>query len=261
MAGLFDFTHAIVRSPGRSSVHGLRDGGGGDPDFDALLGEYRAYVAALTEAGVVVELLPADEDYADSVFVEDVALVFGGAAILLKPGAPSRRGEVALIAPVLERYFGTVLALEEGHVDGGDVLVTPHAVVIGLSHRTDRQGAEALGLLLERLGKRPVIATTPAGVLHFKTGCGMIDEETVLAAPAMARSPAFEGLRVVRTPAGEDGAANVLRIGDRVLIGAGFPRSRDLVEGLGIATVSLSTSEIAKVDAGLSCMSLRWRAP
>lgn len=261
MAGLFDFTHAIVRSPGHSSVHGLRDGAGADPDFDALLGEHCAYVSALTDAGVAVDLLPAEEACPDSVFVEDTALVFGEAAVLLKPGAPSRRGEAALIAPVLERHFETVLALEEGHVDGGDVLMTPHAVIIGLSHRTDRQGAEALGLLLERLGKRPVIETTPAGVLHFKTGCGMIDEETILVSPAMAGSPAFAGLRVVRTPAGEDGAANILRIGDRVLIGAGFPRSRDLVESLGIATVSLPTSEIAKVDAGLSCMSLRWRAP
>ena len=88
----------------------------------------------------------------------------------------------------------------------------------------------------------------------------MIDEETVLVAPAMADCPAFAGLRILVTPAGEEGAANVLRVRDRLLIGARWPRSRDLIERLGVETIPLAVSEIAKVDAGLSCMSLRWRA-
>lgn len=260
VAGLFDFTHAIARAPGRSVVHGLRDGAGADPDFETLAGEHRAYVSALQGAGVKVDLLPAEEDFPDSIFVEDAALVFGAGAILLRPGADSRAGEAALIAPVLNRHFDTVLVLEEGHVDGGDVLLTPHGVVIGLSHRTDRAGAEALGKLLVRLGQKPLIASTPAGILHFKTGCGMIDEQTILVAPAMADCPAFAGLRVLVTPAGEEGAANVLRVRDRLFIGAQWPRSRDLIEKLGIETLPLAVSEIAKVDAGLSCMSLRWCA-
>lgn len=260
MAGLFDFTHAIARAPGRSVVHGLRDGAGADPDFEALTGEHRAYVSALQAAGIEVELLPAEEDFPDSIFVEDAALVFGAGAILLKPGAESRAGEAALITPVLKRRFDTVLALEEGHVDGGDVLVTPHGVVVGLSHRTDKAGAEALGMHLVRLGQKPLIASTPTGILHFKTGCGMIDEETVLVAPAMADCPAFAGLRILVTPAGEEGAANVLRVRDRLFIGAQWPRSRDLIERLGVETSPLAVSEIGKVDAGLSCMSLRWRA-
>lgn len=260
MSRLFDFTHAVVRSPGRSVVHGLRDGAGADPDFEALAGEHRAYVSVLQAAGIAVELLPAEEGFPDSIFVEDAALVFGEGAILLKPGAESRAGEAALIAPVLKRHFDTVLALEEGHVDGGDVLVTPDGVVIGLSHRTDGAGAEALGKLLVRLGQKPLIANTPPDILHFKTGCGMLDEETMLVAPAMADCPAFAGLRVLVTPAGEEGAANVLRIRDRLFIGEQWPRSREIIERLGIETVPLAVSEIAKVDAGLSCMSLRWRA-
>lgn len=260
MAGLFDFTHAIARVPGRSVVHGLRDGAGADPDFEALTGEHLAYVSALQNAGVKVELLPAEEDFPDSVFVEDAALVFGAGAILLRPGARSRAAEAELIAPVLKRRFDTVLVLGEGHADGGDVLVTPHGVVIGLSHRTDKAGAEALGKLLLQLGRKPLIASTPAGILHFKTGCGMIDEETVLVAPAMVDCLAFSGLRVLVTPAGEEGAANVLRVGDRLFMGAHWPRSREMVERLGVKTFALAVSEIAKVDAGLSCMSLRWRA-
>ena len=260
MTALFDFTHAIARVPGRSVIGGLRDGDGADPDYDILLGEHQTYVDALRAAGVAVELLPAEEGYPDSIFVEDAALVFGTGAILLKPGAKSRAGEATLIAPVLQRHFPAVLSLDAGHVDGGDVLVTPGGVVIGLSHRTDRSGAEALGGLLAKLGKRAIIADTPTGILHFKTGCGMIDEETVFVAPAMADCPAFAGLRVVVTPAGEAGAANVLRVRDRLFIGAHWPRSRDLIDALGISTVGLPVSEIGKIDAGLSCMSLRWKA-
>lgn len=256
---LFDFTHAIVRTPGLSVARGLRDADGPDPDFGRVLIEHATYVDALRDAGVEVDLLPAEEGYPDSIFVEDTALVFSEGAILLKPGAASRAGEAALIAPVLERHFETVLTLESGHVDGGDVLVTPGAVVIGLSHRTDLAGAEALSGLLAKLGKRALIAETPKGVLHFKTGCSLIDEETVFALPAMAGSPAFEGLRIVVTPEGEDGAANLLRVCDQIFIGDHWPLSIDAIAAMGHEILPLPVSEIAKIDAGLSCMSLRWQ--
>lgn len=260
MAGLFGFTHAIVRTPGRSVVSGLRDGEGEDPDFGRVLVEHEAYVAALSLAEVEADVLPPEEDYPDSVFVEDTALVFAEGAILLKPGAESRAGEASLMTPVLKQHFATVLLLTEGHVDGGDVLVIPGGVVIGLSNRTDRAGAKALGALLAALGKRAVIAETPPGILHFKTECGMIDDETVFVAPPLADCPAFAGLRVLVTPHGEAGAANVLRVRDRLFIGDQWPRSRDLIEALGVRTVGLPVAEIAKIDAGLSCMSLRWSA-
>lgn len=259
MSGLFDFTYAIARVPGASVVSGLRDGDRPDPDFGRVLIEHAAYVDALRETGVEVELLPSAEEFPDSIFVEDAALVFGNGAILLRPGAESRAGEAALIAPVLERHFDTVLALDEGHVDGGDVLVTPGAVVIGLSHRTDRIGAEALSKLLATLGRRGIVAETPNGVLHFKTGCSLIDEETVFAQPAMKDCPAFEGLRVVVTPEGEEAASNLLRVRDRLFIGEQWERSAELIEAMDIETVPLAVSEIAKIDAGLSCMSLRWK--
>jgi len=258
--GFFDFTHAIARLPGRSAVHGLRHGSGADPDFETLASEHHVYVEALQAAGIPVDLLLPEEGFPDSVFVEDAALVFGEGAILLRPGAPSRAGEAALLLPVLERHFDLVLTLSEGHADGGDILATPDAVIIGLSHRTDRKGAESLAVLLSRLGKKAVIEQTPASILHFKTGCGMIDEETVLAVPEMAGCGAFNSLRVLVTPEGEEGAANILRVGSRVLIGDHWPKTRDMIERLGIETVALPVTEIAKLDAGLSCMSLRWRA-
>ena len=260
MTGFFDFTHAIVRKPGHSVISGLRDGDGPDPDYERLNIEHDNYVAALRHAGVSVDVLEAAEAYPDSVFVEDAALVFCEGAILLRPGAPSRAEEAALLLPALQRHFDAVLTQKEGRADGGDILATPDAVIIGLSHRTDRKGAESLAVLLSRFGKRAVIEQTPAKILHFKTGCGMIDEETVLAVPEMAGCGAFNSLRVLVTPEGEEGAANILRVGSKVLIGQHWAKTRDMIERLGIETVALPVTEIAKLDAGLSCMSLRWRA-
>jgi dimethylargininase len=258
---MFDYTHAIVRTPGRSVVSGLRDGEGDDPDYTALLAEHDAYIAALRGLGLAVEALPIAEDYPDSIFVEDPALVFSEGAIVLNLAAPSRAGEAASIAPVLESHFEQVLHMQgSGHADGGDVLVLPDRVLIGLSGRTNRAGAEELVRLLAQLGKKGEIAETPPGVLHFKTGCSLIDEETVFALPQMADASVFAGMRVIPVPQGEEKAANKLRIRDAALIGAHFPRSREIIEGLGVRTIPLNVSEIAKIDAGLSCMSLRWRA-
>lgn len=257
---MFDYTHAIVRTPGASVVSGLRAGNGPDPDYAALLAEHDAYVAALRGLGLDVEVLPPAAQYPDAIFVEDPALVFSEGAIVLNMAAPSRAGEAELIAPVLEGSFERVLRMKgPGHGDGGDVLVLPDRVLIGLSGRTDRAGAEELIRLLAELGKRGEIAETPPSVLHFKTGCSLIDEETVFAVPAMADSPSFAGLRVVPVPTGEEKAANKLRIRDAALIGAHFPKSRAIIEAHGLRTISLPVEQIGRIDAGLSCMSLRWK--
>lgn len=257
---MFDFTHAIVRKPGASVVSGLRDGGGPDPDYAALLLEHATYVDTLRGLGLEVEELDEADDFPDSVFVEDPALVFTEGAIVLNMAAKSRAGETRLISPALESSFERVLHMQgPGHADGGDVLVLPDRVLIGLSGRTDREGAEELVRLLDQLGKKGEIAETPPGVLHFKTGCSLIDKETVFAVPQMAGSPAFARLRVVSVPEGETKAANKLRIRNAALISEGFPKSREIIETLGIRTIPMPTEQIGRIDAGLSCMSLRWR--
>jgi dimethylargininase len=257
---VFHFNNVIVRTPPRSVVAGLRAVDTGAPDYDGVLREHAAYVRALTEAGVAVETLSALEAFPDSVFVEDAALVFHEGAIVLSPGAPTRRGEEAEMAPVLARRFARVLHLREGTADGGDVLATPRSVFIGQSARTNPEGARALTALLEELGLRGRPVETPADVLHFKSDCSLLDEETILATARLASSGVFEGFRVVLTPDGEDGAANAVRVNDRVLISDAFPRTAEALDRLGYKLAPLATREIAKIDAGLSCMSLRWRA-
>ncbi len=259
MPALHEFTHAIVRRPARSVIAGLRAGGGPDPTFDGVADEHAAYVAALVKAGVAVTMLPALDAFPDSIFVEDTALVFPEGAILLRPGAKSRAGEVAAIAPALKDKFDTVLELGEGFADGGDILATPERVIIGLSARTNKEGAGALARLLAKFGRRASIAETPADVLHFKTDCALIDDETVLTTPRLSRIGVFKGFREILTPAGEDAAANALRVNGALFVGAAFRRTIDMLARAGFQPLPLAVEEIGRLDAGLSCLSLRWR--
>ncbi len=257
---VFTFDSAIVRTPGKSVVSGIRAGSGPDPDYAAMLDEHARYTDALRAAGLAVTVLEPLEAYPDSVFVEDPALVFPQAAILLRPGAESRRGEAAHLKPALEARFTTVLAIAEGYADGGDVLVTPEAVFVGLSNRTDAAGAASLARHLTSLGLNPRVVQTPPGTLHFKSASTLIDDETVLATAELAASGAFDGLRVLTVPDTENAAACVLRVNDVVLAARQFPRTLDILAAHGLTVVPLAATEIVKLDAGLTCLSLRWRA-
>lgn len=259
MAEVFQFNRALVRAPSRSAVDGLRAVDRGPPNFERLMLEHAAYVRALEDAGVAVEALPGLDAYPDSLFVEDTALVFAEAAILLRPGAPSRLGETAEIAPALESRFRRLLRLENGFVDGGDVLVTSHSVFIGRSARTSDEGARALVSLLTKIGLRGAIVTTPTDVLHLKSDCAVLDKETIFTTARLAVSGMFDAFRVIIVPDGEEAAANAVRVNDRVLISDFYPRTAELLAKSGYKVVALPTREIAKLDAGLSCMSLRWR--
>jgi len=255
---VFDFNSAIVRRPSKSVVNGLRANAGPAPAYEGVLSEQSAYLEALRRAGVQVTVLDALEQSPDSIFVEDPALVFSEAALLLRPGAPSRLAEAAALAPTLESLFPALLRLTEGHADGGDVLVTPKGVLIGLSARTDSAGAAALQRLLASIGRVSEVVEVPTGTLHLKSDCALIDEQTVLATGALAGSGLFEDFKVLTVPAEERAAANALRVNEVVFVDAECPRTADMLDRHGLEVVPLRVSQIARIDAGLSCMSLRW---
>ena len=256
---VFRFTTAIVREPGKSVVSGLRSDAAATIAYEGVLKEHRAYVDALAEAGLAVDILPPLEKFPDSVFVEDTALAFAEGAILLRPGAPTRQAEREEVRGALARHFAKVAELQAGeHADGGDVLVTPQTVFIGISARTNRAGADALVRHLKNLGRAARVVATPAGALHLKSACALIGESTVIATPQMAASGVFEAFQVIETPPGEEAAANLVRLGRTVLLGEGFPRTAEIVAKQGLKLRLLPVREVAKLDAGLSCMSLRW---
>lgn len=258
----FKYTHALARSPGESVARGLRAGGGSDPVPEKFIREHDDYLQALAKAGLKTIVLPKLEQFPDSVFVEDAALCFDGKAVLLRPGAASRLGEAAALEPDLLKIFGVVATLPgQGHVDGGDVLLTDSIAFIGLSERTDQEGISALTPILGAHGYTVKIVHTPAGVLHFKSDCGLLDDKTIFSTRILADSGCFEGFNVIEAPDGEEAAANLIRINDFVLLRAGFPKTRELLEQYGYKTLTVSTEQAAKIDGGLSCLSLRFALP
>lgn len=256
----FTFSHALCRKPCSRITDGLRAKDVGDPDFQQFQLQHQTYVEALREAGLQVDVLSADDQYPDSVFIEDAALCLAGAAIVLRPGASSRFGEAASLRPELEKRFQTVIDLSgPGYVDGGDILVTDTEVLVGLSARTDRDGFTELAGIVESLGYSARQIQTPPDILHFKTDCGLLDSETIFSTRQLAASGCFSGYSVIEAPEDETPAANLIRVNDRVIISEGYPKTSELLRHEGYHVVALPTSEAAKVDGGLSCESLRYK--
>jgi dimethylargininase len=254
----FRFTHAITRRPGQSIIQGLRAVDTGTPDLARMLAHHADYVAALKSTGATVIELDPLEAFPDAVFVEDTALCLPEGAVIMRPGAPSRLGEAAEMAPHLAALYGTTARIETGFIEGGDILVTGHEILVGRSARTDAAGIEALRAVVTPWGHEVREVLTPPGVLHFKTDCSLLDAETILATRRLDASGCFDGYRVIHTADGEEASANAIRFNDLVLMPDGFPRTAEALDRAGYAVRPIGNSECAKLDGGMSCLSLRF---
>jgi len=253
------FSCAICRQPATSVVNGLRAEDLGAPDITRMRKDHDSYVAVLRETGARVTILPALEAFPDSVFVEDAALCLPQGAVLMRPGAPSRAGEVAAITPAIHAAFDQVASIKgPGTIEGGDILTTPREILVGLSARTTEAGVAELASIVAPWGHKVRTVTTPPGVLHFKTDCSILDDETILATEKLDASGCFDGYRVIHPAKGEEAAANAIRFNDLVLLPAGFPRTADTLTRAGYDVREINNSECAKLDGGMSCLSLRF---
>ncbi len=253
------FTHAIARLPAASITAGLRAVDTGAPDLETFLKHHDDYVSALRSTGAEVVVLDALHDYPDSVFVEDAALCLQEGAIVMRPGAPTRLGEAALMRPTLERFYDEVLEVAApATIEGGDILVCEREILVGTSARTNAQCIAGLGRLVDRWGYKVRKVETPEGVLHFKTDCSLLDAETILATRRLSVSGCFDGYRVIHVADGEEAAANTIRFNNLVLMPAGFPATRDMLVDAGYDVREIGNSEAAKLDGGMSCLSLRF---
>lgn len=255
----YRFTHAVARRPGRSIARGLRASDRGSPDYEQFLHEHDEYVRALERAGLNVTVLEALEDYPDSVFIEDAALCLPQGTVMLRPGAPARSGEPGPLAADLAGLGHEIQACESsGFIDGGDILVTDTAILVGLSSRTDRAGFEWLRDFLGKWGYQALEVHTPEHVLHFKSDCCLLDSDTILATARLSKSQCFKPFRVLTVPPGEEAAANSIRVNETVLTPAGYPRTAELLTREGFKLDVLPVTQAALLDGGLSCMSLRY---
>jgi dimethylargininase len=224
-------------------------------DFDRAVAQHDAYEAALVRLGCRIERLPDTPELPDSVFVEDTAVVLDDLAIVTRPGAESRRPEVDTVLPVLRRWRAIAMIDAPGTLDGGDVLVTPGRIYVGLSSRSNEDGATQLAAFAAPQG----FATTclrVSGCLHLKSAVTLAANDTLLLNPEWIDPAAFADFRVLSIDPTEPFAANVLRIDDRVLCATDHPRTRERLEAEGIRTLTVEADELAKAEGGLTCGSL-----
>jgi dimethylargininase len=225
----------------------------GRVDVARAVAQHAAYERALAEAGLEVRRLPALDDCPDGMFVEDTALLLGDHAVILRPGAASRAGEVASTADGVASLFN-LHRLATGHVDGGDVLRIGHTLYVGISSRTDLAGIRALGLLVAPLGFE-VVPVPVAGGLHLKSAATCVDD-VLVHNPDWVSPDHFTGTAPLAVAAGETLGGNVLLAGATLLTPADSPRTAEALAARGFTTVSLDISEMRKADAALTCMSL-----
>lgn len=257
-----NFTRAIVRSPGRNFSQGLTTATfQSQPDFAKALEQHAAYCNALRDCGIEVTLMSADENHPDGTFVEDTFVIADGVAVATRPGAQSRAGEVAAVATTLRQFRPQLESIEgPGTLDGGDICQVDRHFLIGISLRTNRSGAEQLAAILARHGYTAsmVDIRNHASLLHLKTGIAYLGDERFLVAPGFPDIAEMAGYDRIEVAAGETYGANCIRVNDEIFIAAGHPKLARVLAQLNYRIRALDMSEFAKMDGGLSCLSLRF---
>jgi dimethylargininase len=251
------FKKALVRKPCRNMVNGLTGSDLGKPDYDLALIQHREYVEALKECGLDVIALEADENYPDSVFVEDTALLTQRCAVITNPGAPSRKGEISFMKKVIEDLYPIVETIKApGTLEAGDVMMVGAHFYIGISERTNPAGANQM---IEILNKYGFTGSTVSlyNILHLKSGVSYLENNNMLITGNLAVYKQFDQYNLIRVDKDESSAANSVWINGIVLVPRGFPKTKAEIEKAGYKTIELNVSEFRKLDGGLSCLSLR----
>ena len=251
------FRYAITRIPAESFDRGITTANLGVPCYESALKQHRAYANALKSIGLTVIALDPLPDYPDAHFVEDTAVVTPEVAIITNPGATSRQGEEKSIAGVLEQYRRTERIRAPGTLDGGDVLMIGNHFLIGISERTNHQGAGQLGRILTDYGKTHTIMAVGAG-LHFKSSVNYAGKNTVIVTQEFSEHEALKAYDKIVIDAEESYAANTLWVNDHLLVPKGFPNTKTQIEALGLPIIELDVSEMQKMDGGLTCLSIRF---
>ena len=251
------FNNVIIRKPNKNIKNALSSKNI-KPVYENILEEHNIYLNVMYSLGLKIKLLDPLQEFPDSIFVEDPALIYKSTCIILNPSDPSRNGEKKIISEEIKKYFDNLIFIENGFIEGGDILNIFDHFIIGISKRTCKIGAENLKNILISLGATVSICQTPKNVLHFKSECSLIDQNLILVSNKMAQLKYLkENYNLIELPVGEEAAANCLRINNKLLLADGFTKAHEILSK-NFDVIKLKVEEISKVDAGLSCMSLRW---
>lgn len=215
--------------------------------------QHAAYAEALEACGVTVIRVPGDARFPDCCFVEDTAVVIGGRALITRPGAASRRGEVEAIETAL-RDAGLDIAqmFDPATLDGGDCLRLGNTIYVGRSARSNAEGIAALEGAFPDFTVKPL--DLPPNVLHLKCVVSALDQRRVLLAANTIDPTVFPEAVII--PHDELYAANCVAIGEHAIAADGFPATRTALEHAGFTIHAVPTSEVRKADGSLTCQSI-----
>lgn len=252
------FTKAIVKKPCRNITLGISKAGAEIPNYEKVLIQHGEYVFALKKCGLEVHVLEADENFPDSCFIEDVALLTPHCCITTNPGAPSRKGEIVGIKDVLGRFYSDIEKIESpGTLEAGDVMMVGRHFYIGLSERTNKIGAKQMISILNKYGMSATTISLEKD-LHLKTGLSYLENNNLIACGEFVSKPEFKKFHILEISEADAYAANCVWINGFVLVPKGYPISRKIIEDAGYKTIEVDVSEFKKLDGGLSCLSLRF---
>jgi dimethylargininase len=224
-------------------------------DLGRAQAQHRQYQDCLADLGCKIIALPAEPELPDSVFVEDTALVLDEVAVILRPGASSRRPETSSIAAALAPYRKLAHLEPPGTMDGGDALRIDKKIFVGLTSRSNAAGVEQLRHLLKPYGYE-VQGVPVRGCLHLKSAVTQVAADTLLINRALVDAEALLKLQRIEVDAAEPCGANGLWIRDTVIYPAAFPATRQRLQERGIAVRVVDVSELAKAEAAVTCCSL-----
>ncbi|AOH55414.1 N(G),N(G)-dimethylarginine dimethylaminohydrolase [Peribacillus muralis] len=252
------YKHVIVKTPGRSYINGLTTSDLGTPNYAKALEQHAAYVEALKKCGVEVTHLPADEEFPDSTFVEDTAIIASEFAVITNPGDVARNKEIVAMEPTLKEFYETVHHINTpGTLDGGDVLQVDDHFYIGISDRTNEEGAQQLKRIVESEGYKGTIVPLKK-FFHLKTGIAYLGDDLIVAAGEFIDHPDFTRYKKITVSAEDEYSANCILVNDYVIIPSGYEQTKRKLNEAGYETIELEMSEFQKQDGGLSCLSLRF---
>lgn len=252
------FKNAIVRRPGRSLADGITSASLGKPVYQNALKQHDAYIAALEQCDVKVTVLEAQEDYPDSVFVEDTAVLAHRCAVLTFPGAESRQGEEVTIRAALKMFYDNIEPITEpGTLDGGDVMMVGDHFYVGLSDRTNNEGFNRFEKILNAYGYT-ASTVEMSEMLHLKTGLAYLENNNLLVAGEFVNKPEFAKYNRIIIDPDESYSANCIWVNGKVLVPLGYPKAKEAITTAGYEVIEVDVSEFRKLDGGLSCLSLRF---
>ena len=255
------FQHVIVRRPCPSVCEGITSAPQlGRPDYEKALRQHDAYIEALKRCSVDVTVLDAMDEFPDSCFVEDTAVLTPNCAIISNPGAPTRQKESAHIVDTIRRFYPEnriEYITAPGTMEGGDVMMVGNHFYVGLSARTNEEGCRQFIAALEKHGHTGSIVTLEK-VLHLKTGLAYLENNNLLVAGEFCDKAEFTPFHKIEISPDESYSANCIWVNGTVLVPAGYPTTKAAIERAGYPVIEVDTSEFRKIDGGLSCLSLRF---